>query len=125
MLRGDASDRSLFITWEGSEDFWGDHLIFRRTEGGISRSREPERGSLKKFWKDSGGGGTLKSAWTMPDMGGGGSRKLSIVMTGDRFNEITFKGVDRLNFTVFSPKSSDPLRRLLMTGSLVSFPTGQ
>ena len=22
----------------GSEDFWGDHLIFRRTEGGISRN---------------------------------------------------------------------------------------
>ena len=31
-------DRSLFITWGGSEDFGGDHLIFRRTEGGISRN---------------------------------------------------------------------------------------
>ena len=31
-------DRSLFITWGGSEDFAGDHLIFRRTEGGISRN---------------------------------------------------------------------------------------
>ena len=34
-------DRSLFITWGGgggSEDFGGDQLIFRRTEGGISRN---------------------------------------------------------------------------------------
>ena len=34
-------DRSLFLTWGGggSEDFGGDHLIFRRTGGG-----EPKRG---------------------------------------------------------------------------------
>ena len=35
-------DQSLFITWGGggggSEDFGGDHLIFRRTDGGISRN---------------------------------------------------------------------------------------
>ena len=37
-------------------------------------------------------GGLLKSAWTMPDMGWGGSRKLSVVMRGDHFDEITFKG---------------------------------
>ena len=36
--RGTVRDRSLFITWGGSEDFGGDHLIFRRTEGGISRN---------------------------------------------------------------------------------------
>ena len=43
---------------------------------------------------------------------GGGSRKLYIVMRGDHFNKITFKrggGGDRLNFIVFSRKSSDPL----------------
>ena len=34
-------DRSLFIAWKGGggvKDFWGDHLIFRRTKGGISRN---------------------------------------------------------------------------------------
>ena len=36
--RSAVRDRSLFITWGGSEDFGGDHLIFRRTEGGISRN---------------------------------------------------------------------------------------
>ena len=30
-------DRLLFITWR-REDFWGDHLIFGRTKGGISRN---------------------------------------------------------------------------------------
>ena len=34
----DIRDRSLFITWGGSEDLGGDHLICRRTEGGISRN---------------------------------------------------------------------------------------
>ena len=36
-------DRSLFIAWRwgggrGAEDFKGDHLIFWRTKGGISRN---------------------------------------------------------------------------------------
>ena len=37
----EVRDRSLFIAWGGggrSEDFGGDHLIFRRTEGEISRN---------------------------------------------------------------------------------------
>ena len=61
-------DRSLFITWGGGggRRIWGrDHLIFRRTEGGISRNWEPKRGDHWKFWKDS-EGGPLKCAWTMP-----------------------------------------------------------
>ena len=62
--------------------FWGgDHLIFRRTEGGIT----------KNFGRIQNRGGPLKSAWTMPDMGGGG-QKLLIVMSGDHFNEITSQG---------------------------------
>ena len=49
---------------KGAEDFRGDHLIFRRTKGGISRNWEPKikgeslktlegfrRGTLKFAWK--------------------------------------------------------------------------
>ena len=54
----------------GSEDFGGDHLIFRGTEGGISRSRKPKMGVSLKILKGF-RGGPLKSAWTMPDMGVG------------------------------------------------------
>ena len=39
---------------------------------------------------------------------GGGSRKLSKVIRGDHLSEITFKVGDRLNFTLFSPKSQPP-----------------
>ena len=50
-------------TWGGGRGggrrrILGDHLIFRRTEGGtegITRNREPKRGgTLKTFWKDLG-----------------------------------------------------------------------
>ena len=40
--------------------------------------------------------------------GGGESRKSSNVIRGEHFNEVTFKGGDRLNFTLFSPKSFPP-----------------
>ena len=47
----------------------------------------------------------------MKTWGGGGSRKSSNVIRGNHFSEVTFqwsniKRGDRLNFTLFSPKSS-------------------
>ena len=46
-------DRSLFIALGREEGgFWGGHLIFRRTKGGISRNWEPNRGDQWKLWKD-------------------------------------------------------------------------
>ena len=38
----------------------------------------------------------------------GGSPKSSKVIRGDHFNEVTFKRGNRLNFTLFSPKSPPP-----------------
>ena len=55
----------------GTEDFRGDHLIFRRTEGGISLNLEPKRGgSLKTLegFTDA----PLKFAWKMKTWRGGG-----------------------------------------------------
>ena len=52
--------------------FLGDHLIFRRTKGGISENF----GKIQR--------GLFKLSWTMKTMeGGGGSRKLSIVIIGE------------------------------------------
>ena len=51
--------------------FLGDHLIFRRTKGGISENFGKIRRGLFKF------------SWTMKTMGGGESRKLSIVIMGE------------------------------------------
>ena len=73
-------DRSLFIVWGKAEDFRGDHLIFRRKKGGISRKREPPRGNRLKFWKDS-EGGPLKFAWRM-ETWEEGSRKSSKLLGG-------------------------------------------
>ena len=44
-------DRSLFITGGGggSEDFGGDHLIFRRTEGGSVVTESPKGGITENF----------------------------------------------------------------------------
>ena len=42
------------------------------------------------------------------DMEGAGSRKSSNVISGDHFSEVKFVRGDRLNFTLFSPKSTDP-----------------
>ena len=69
----------------GTEDFRGDHLIFRRTKGGISRKLEPKRGLMK----------TLEGFRGPPDGGGGGGgglRKSSTVIKGNHFSEVTFKG---------------------------------
>ena len=44
--------------WGGGGDFRGDHLIFRRTKGGIAEN----------IWKDS-EGGPLKFAWKMKAWG--------------------------------------------------------
>ena len=67
-------DWSLFIAWGGG-GFWGGHLIFRRTKGGISRNcRTQKGGSLK----------TLEGCR-------GGSRKSSNVVRGGHFSEVTFK----------------------------------
>ena len=63
-----------------------------------------------------GGGGSLKSlegfkrsplkfAWKMKSWWGG-SRQLSNVIREGHFSEVTFKGRDQLNFTLFSTKSS-------------------
>ena len=32
-LSSQISYRSLFVAWGASEDFWGDHTVFKRTEG--------------------------------------------------------------------------------------------
>ena len=37
-------DRSLFITWGGRRILGGDHLIFRRTEGGSVVTESPKGG---------------------------------------------------------------------------------
>ena len=45
---------------EEAEDFRGDHLIFRRTKGGISLNWEPKRRDCWRLWNDSEGGEALK-----------------------------------------------------------------
>ena len=92
-------DRSLFLPG-------GDHLIFRTTKGGISRNWEPKRGeSLKTL--EGFGGGTTHFCLENEDMGGGGgeSRKSSNVIGGSLQWSNIQRG-DRVNFTLFSPKSS-------------------
>ena len=74
--------------WERGEDFSGDHLIFRRTKGGISRNWEPKRGDHWKLSKDS-EGGPVKFAWKMK-IWAGGSRKSSKVIRKDHFSEVTY-----------------------------------
>ena len=59
----------------GMWEFWGDHLIFGRTKGGISRNWEPKRGLRWKLWKDS-ERGPLKFAWKMKTEGGRGIAKV-------------------------------------------------
>ena len=53
----------------GNRIFWGDHLIFRRTEGGSVVTESPKGGSLKIL--EGFRGDHQKSALTMLDMGGG------------------------------------------------------
>ena len=68
-------DPSLFIAWGGGgggkEDYEGDHLIFRRTKGGISRNWERKTGNHWKLWKDHAEGELLEFAWKMKTLGGG------------------------------------------------------
>ena len=59
------------------------------------RAQKGGGGNHWKLWKDS-QGRPLKSAWTMPDMGGGG---------GEHFSEIKFQEGLALN-----PSSPPPLR---------------
>ena len=64
--------RSLFITWGDGGFFFrggGDHLISRRTKGGISRNWEPKRGDQWKLWKDHGTGGTAQICLENEDIG--------------------------------------------------------
>ena len=91
----------------GGDNFRGDHLIFGRTKGGISCNWEPKRGDHWKLWKDS-GWGPLKFAWKMKTWrGGGGSRKTSKVISGaGSLQWSNIQRGDRVNFTLFSPKSS-------------------
>ena len=72
--RKELRDRSLFIAG-------GDHLIFRRTKGGISRNWEPKRGDHWKLWKDS-EGGPLKFAWKMKTCGEGGDHESHQMLLG-------------------------------------------
>ena len=64
--------------WVGGGDLREDHLIFRRTKGGISRNLEPKRedhSNLLGKWRHRGGiVKVIKSYW------------------GDHFSEVTFKG---------------------------------
>ena len=64
--------------------------------------RTQEEGSLKTL--EGFRGGTTQICLENEYMEGG-SRKSSSVIRGDRFSEVTFKEGDRLNFTLFSPKS--------------------
>ena len=63
----------------GGEDFRGDHLIFRRTKGGITEN----------LWKDS--EGTTQVCLENEDMWGGGIAKVIESYRGDHFSEVTFK----------------------------------
>ena len=73
----------------GSECFGGDNLTFRKTKGEISRNCEPKKGRLLKTLKGfrGEGGGTTQIC-----LDNDGSRELSIVIRGDHFNEVTFRG---------------------------------
>ena len=51
----------------GAEDFRADHLIFRRSKGGISSNLEPKRGITENFARIQ--GGPLKFAWKMKTWG--------------------------------------------------------
>ena len=77
-------DRSLFIALgvgEKAEDSRGDHLIFGRTKGSISRnSAVIQRG-----------GGPLKFAWTMKTWDGGHESHQKL-LGGDHFSVGAFKG---------------------------------
>ena len=74
LVYGLLRDRSLFISWSEKGvalDFRGDHLIFRRTNGGISRNWElksQKGGSLKTLERFR--GGTIQICLKNEDMVG-------------------------------------------------------
>ena len=55
-----GSEGPVIVYRRGGEDFEEDHLIFRRTKGGISRDWKPKSGDHWKLWKDHGRGGTTQ-----------------------------------------------------------------
>ena len=97
---------SLFIAWRwgvGAEDFRGDHLLFGKKRGGSLKTLEGFRG---------GGHSNLLGKWRHGVGGGDPGRHQSNIQWWDR-----------LNFTLFSPKSSTlpfphPPRRQIMDGPL-------
>ena len=82
----------------------GNYLIFRRAKGGIQAwLKAQKRGSLK-LWKGS-EGGPLKFTWKMKTCGGGIARVIKSYQGGSlQWSNIQRR--DRLNFSLFSPKSS-------------------
>ena len=98
-----------YLSPGGAEDFRGDHLIFRKTKGGISRNWELKRGDRWKLWKSSEGvHSNLVGKWRHG--GGGGSRKSSKVIRGHHFSEVLkhSKGESVKFYPLLSPKSSAP-----------------
>ena len=101
------SDRSLFIAGGGGARIWVvDHLIFRRTKGGISRDWETKRGDHWKLWKDS--EGDHSSLLGKSRHWGGGERESHQILLGGSLQWSNIQRGDRLNFTLFSLKSSLP-----------------
>ena len=71
-------------------------------KGGISRNWEPQRGYHWKLWKDS-EGGPLKFAWKLSH---GGITKVIKSYKGGSLQWSKIQRGEKLNFTLFSPKSS-------------------
>ena len=76
-------------------------------KGGSVVAENPKGGIAENFGRIQ-RGEPLKFAWKMKTYGGGGSRKSLKVIKGDLFSEVTLKGRDWLNFTLFSLKSFAP-----------------
>ena len=92
----------------GGARIWvADHLIFRRSKGGISRDWETKRGHHWKLWKDS--EGDHSSLLGKSRHWGGGERESHQILLGGSLQWSNIQRGDRLNFTLFSLKSSLPL----------------
>ena len=76
-------------------------------KGGSVVTENPKGGIAENFGRIQ-RGEPLKFAWKNEDIWGEGSRKSSEVIRGDLCSEVTFKGRDWLNFTLFSLKSFAP-----------------
>ena len=91
----------------GRARIWvADQLIFRRTKGGISRDWETKRGDHWKLWKDS--EGDHSSLLGKSRHWGGGERESHQILLGGSLQWSNIQRGDRLNFTLFSLKSSRP-----------------